>query len=108
MSNTTAITDPSKNNMDGTIEVSALPPLTSIAGHLRVVKQSHQKARGIYVPSLLVDPVGSNIFIKLGWSPPPVQLAEWLDLRVFNRKLNGQSSDHGGRMPVIRKFEMEF
>ena len=33
MSNTAVITDPSKNNMDGTSEVRAHPPLTSIAGH---------------------------------------------------------------------------
>ena len=33
MSNTAVITDPSKNYMDGTSEVTAHPLLTSIAGH---------------------------------------------------------------------------
>ena len=43
MSDTAVITDPSKNNMDGTSEVPAHPPLTSIAGHFTGAERSHRK-----------------------------------------------------------------
>ena len=52
MSDTAVITDPSKNDKDGTSEVPAHPPLTSIAGYFDW--SNHTKSRGIYVPSLLV------------------------------------------------------
>ena len=45
MSNTAVITDPSKNNMDGTSEVPAHPPLTSIAGDLLVPNDHIEKSR---------------------------------------------------------------
>ena len=64
MSNTAVIIDPSKNNMDGTSEVSAHPPLTSIAGHFDWSNQ-HIKSRGGFLPSVLVDPHSREYFFYL-------------------------------------------
>ena len=62
MSNTAVITDPSKNNMDGTSEVSAHPPLTSIAGHFDWSNQHIKKvAVDWWTHGRWVADIGANV-----------------------------------------------